>query len=104
MSTQMWLYGMLGLRVIKDPDFAIRYAELLILQRYGQAALDHQRPLAATDEESAWRVNGSPPPLASLDEWPTDKAGQTILINKADGRVLEWHGRMLSSEVAPSSE
>jgi hypothetical protein len=92
-SSSMLVSAALGLQVIKEPEFAIRYAELLILQRYGADALAYQQPLSAADEGAAWRVTGSPPPLPSLDV-PYEKAGQTILINKADGRVLEWHGLM----------
>jgi len=49
----MLVSAALGLQVIKEPEFAIRYAELLILQRYVADALAYQQPLSVADEGAA---------------------------------------------------
>jgi len=80
----------LGTRLVSK-EVAVKFAELLLLDRHGQAELDRQSPLQAEAEGDRWVVTGScsRPDVGA----PTGSLGPgclSISISQIDGRVYDF--------------
>ena len=72
---------------VPDAETAVRIAEAVLVPVYGQAQIDRQGPLTATEHDGVWTVTGRLPP---------GRAGGVALVRIArrDGTILRMiHGR-----------
>lgn len=78
-----------------SPDIALKLAEMVFRENYGEAALANQLPLTVRDRDEAWQVEGTFRRYSSLDLKDSEGGQIIIVIRKLNGQILDFTRLMI---------
>lgn len=87
--------SMILLRVIENhlisKEIAVKLAELIIAEQFGETELDMHKPLKLADDRDNWYISGARRSSVPTSEHNPVDTGIQITIAKADGQVLKFY-------------
>jgi len=76
-------------------DIAVKLAEMVFRENYGEAVLANQLPLTVRDRDEAWQVEGTFRQYSSLDLKDSEGGQIIIVIRKLNGEILDFTHLMI---------